>query len=207
MDAPAWTAIIPVKPFAAAKSRLPNGAAFAEAFLRDVISALHGMTAISRVVIVTADPVVASLAHAHGCDVTHEEHLLGINEAVTLAARDIHEGGIIVVLGDLPCLTSEALEAALTDAARHDTAFVSDEGGTGSTIWCRRDGAPTATHFGVRSRAAHRFAGAVEIDPEPGTTLSARLHRDVDTEVDLWDAIRIGVGSQTARLLDSNKAT
>ncbi len=51
--------------------------------------------------------------------------------------------------------------------------------------------------FGPRSRAAHAASGAValEVGPVPG------LRRDVDTEVDLWDAGRLGLGPATAELV------
>lgn len=197
-----WTAIIPVKPLATAKSRLPQGSHFARAFLLDVISAVQGVPVVDQTRIVTSDADVRALAEEHGCRVTEEDSPRGINEAVALAALEAPSTtGIVVLLGDLPCITPEALTVVLARAGAFDTAFVSDESGTGSTIWCSRIGAPVRTHFGERSRAAHRSAGAVEIDAEPGTELSARLHRDVDTDVDLWDAIRIGVGRHTTQLL------
>jgi 2-phospho-L-lactate guanylyltransferase len=198
----AWTAIIPVKPLATAKSRLAHGSQFAEAFLLDVIAAVQGTALVTQIRIVTSDDDVRRLAGRHDCSVVLEATPCGINEAVALAGLDLPpSSGVVVLLGDLPCLTSEALAGALSHASAHDIAFVSDECGTGSTMWFSRSGAPVITHFGERSRAAHRVAGAVEIDVDPGSSLSSRLHRDVDTEVDLWDAVRIGVGMHTARLL------
>jgi 2-phospho-L-lactate guanylyltransferase len=52
---------------------------------------------------------------------------------------------------------------------------------------------PFSPRFGGRSRAAHRAAGAVELMLEG----IASVRRDVDTEVDLWDALRLGVGPRT----------
>jgi hypothetical protein len=44
-------------------------------------------------------------------------------------------------------------------------------------------------------------AGAREIrDPAPGAL--AGLRRDVDSEVDLWDARRLGLGAFTRALMD-----
>jgi 2-phospho-L-lactate guanylyltransferase len=51
--------------------------------------------------------------------------------------------------------------------------------------------------FGGRSRAAHRAGGAVELNV-PDTP---SVHRDVDTAVDLWDALRLGVGPRTAAVV------
>jgi len=203
-----WTVIVPVKPFASAKSRLPSGSKYAQAFLLDVISAVHASSEVTQVRVVTADPDVADLAAAQNCSITVEPVLQGINQAVAMAARDASpRQSIAVILGDLPCLTTGAFSIALEQAELVDIAFVSDEAGTGSTMWFSKAGAPIDTHFGERSRAAHRAAGAREIDAEPGSLWSAQLHRDVDTEVDLWDAIRIGVGAHTAALVSAREGT
>jgi 2-phospho-L-lactate/phosphoenolpyruvate guanylyltransferase len=202
-----WSVIIPVKPFASAKSRLPSGPIFAHSFLLDVISAVRGSSEVSHIRVVTADPTVADIAAAQNCFITVEAAPDGINQAVAQAALEVPPGhGIAVILGDLPCLTPGALNVALETAARVEVAFVSDEAGTGSTMWFSRKGGPIETHFGERSRAAHRASGATEIDAEPGSLWSAQLHRDVDTEVDLWDAIRIGVGRNTADVVTARAA-
>jgi 2-phospho-L-lactate/phosphoenolpyruvate guanylyltransferase len=194
-----WSVVIPVKPFASAKTRLPSGPIFAHSFLLDVISAVRASPEVAHIRVVTADPYVAEVATDQNCFVTVESAPDGINQAVAQAALEVPpDQGIAVILGDLPCLTAGALSLALEQAALFDIAFVSDEAGTGSTMWFSREGGPINTHFGERSRAAHRASGAVEIDAEPRTLWSAQLHRDVDTEVDLWDAIRIGVGQHTA---------
>ena len=167
-----------------------------------MITAAQASNEVAQIRVVTADAYVADVATAHDCCVTVETAPDGINQAVALAALEVPTGhGIAVILGDLPCLTTGSLNAALEQAALVDTAFVSDEAGTGSTMWFARKGGRIDTHFGERSRAAHRASGAREIDAEPGSLWSAQLHRDVDTEVDLWDAIRIGVGPHTAEVV------
>ena len=54
-----------------------------------------------------------------------------------------------------------------------------------------------APRFGHRSRAAHRRAGVVELT-DAGL---ASLRRDVDTEVDLYDAQRLGLGQRSVLAL------
>jgi 2-phospho-L-lactate guanylyltransferase len=196
-----------MKPFNSAKSRLPFGPIFAQSFLLDVISAAHATPVIGQIRIVTADAYVAEVAASQNCSVTIESAPQGINQAVAQAALDELPGhAIAVILGDMPCLSADALSSALEQAALADRAFVADEAGTGSTMWFSRSGNPITTHFGERSRAAHRASGALEIDAKPGSLWSAQLHRDVDTEVDLWDAIRIGVGSHTADIVRTREA-
>jgi 2-phospho-L-lactate guanylyltransferase len=57
---------------------------------------------------------------------------------------------------------------------------------------------PFGPAFGRRSRAQHVHDGAAELSLDV-----PRARRDVDTAVDLWDACRLGVGPETARLLDT----
>ena len=205
-----WTAIVPVRSLTQGKSRLtgkPQGSAdLIEAFAIDVLRACSGCQQIERTVVVSPDPAVHELAHRQGCDVFIEPKASGINEAIA-AARDAYASTspVIAILGDAPCLSPEVLTAVLAQAADHDVSFVADAAGTGSTMWCSQitDAAP---HFGSHSRAHHRASGAVELGPSPDAQSPhlpqdvltwARARRDVDTEVDLWDALRLGAGTAT----------
>ena len=76
---------------------------------------------------------------------------------------------------------------------------MADAAGIGSTLLTARPGVELGPRFGERSRAAHRSSGAVELAASPGAL--AGLRRDVDTEVDLWDAVRLGVGPATTDAL------
>jgi 2-phospho-L-lactate guanylyltransferase len=58
--------------------------------------------------------------------------------------------------------------------------------------------------FGERSRARHVQLGYVDLGLDSSAEarrLLARARRDVDTQVDLWDAMRIGVGAATSAVL------
>ncbi len=101
----------------------------------------------------------------------------------------------MALAGDLPALTSEVLSTAL-EAGPPGRWFVSDSIGTGTTMLVASD-TRLSPAFGPHSRAAHRASGAAELD----IAGIARLRRDVDTEVDLWDAIRLGVGPRTRHAL------
>ena len=121
------------------------------------------------------------------------------NAAILAGAADA-SGPVAALLADVPCATPETLALALT-ACTDGPAIVSDAEGIGTTFL----GAPRATDlhpcFGPRSRAAHVAAGARDItDPTPGAL--AGLRRDVDCEVDLWDARRIGLGAFTRAIVD-----
>ena len=99
-------------------------------------------------------------------------------------------------MADLPALRSDELRRALLAAADVPRGFVADAAGTGTTLLTARGGNQLGPRFGPRSRAAHAASGAIALEPGP----IPGLRRDVDTEVDLWDAGRLGLGSSTAAL-------
>ena len=78
--------------------------------------------------------------------------------------------------------------------------FVPDAAGTGTTMLTAAAGTALDPRFGERSCAAHAASGAVRLSPAD----AAGLRRDVDTEVDLWDALRLGVGPATAAVLGTD---
>lgn len=199
-----WTAIIPVRSFADGKSRLQgvptDTAALTAAFLTDLINAGRTCPDIDEVIVVSPDPIVQRHASDLGARALPDGSTTGINGAIEVAREQLPPGApVAAILGDTPCLGADELTAVLTDAAHHSTSFVPDTAGTGSTIWCSSD-ATSRSHFGHHSRAEHRLAGAVELGANRTDTTWARARRDVDTAVDLWDAIRLGVGPATAAL-------
>lgn len=211
-----WTAIIPVRSLTEGKSRLEHPAiaaeALIEAFVTDTVNACLNCPEIGRTVLVSPDPLAADLAQSLGCEFFAEPSVSGINEAI-IAARSALSSNepTIAILGDTPCLSGPVLTAVLARAEHQPVSFVSDSAGTGSTMWCSNDPA-ARPHFGHHSRAKHRENGAVELAPDhatpPSLELWARARRDVDTDVDLWDAFRLGTGPATRELVeDSPTAT
>ena len=99
-----------------------------------------------------------------------------------------------MLLGDLPALRSEELDAALAAAARHPLAFVRDADGTGSTLATAAAEVAFEPRFGPDSAARHAAAGFVELAASglPGLT------RDVDTVDGLEIVLHHGVGDHTA---------
>lgn len=206
---PAWTVIMPVKTLSTAKSRMdPDGGGaggiLALAFFRDTATAVLGCRLVGEVVVATADPVIARHAGELGCTVVDDSGHPGINAAASWAgSHRTGTGPVAVIVSDLPCLTAEALEAVLEAAAGLPASFLPDADGSGTTMWLATDGSAIAPRFGPGSAAAHAAAGARDLtafvgDPDP--VRPAR--RDVDTEADLLDARRIGVGPSTTTALD-----
>ncbi len=203
-----WGVVIPVKRLQLAKTRLtppPDVApgayreGLALAFALDVVAMAHDCACVSDVLVVTDDPEAAAAARLAGARTIADQPDAGLNPALSYAARAIHAAlGVAAVSADLPAVRSRDLQAALLAAADVRRGFVSDAAGTGTTVLTAAPGVDLEPAFGSRSRAAHLCSGAVSLDD----AVSARLRRDVDTEVDLWDAVRLGVGRHTAHRLD-----
>jgi 2-phospho-L-lactate guanylyltransferase len=195
-----WHALIPAKALHNSKSRLDRND-LTGPFLADTASALIGSTHVAQLTVITADMEVASLVENLGGKAIMEVNSTGLLDALDLGLESIAnvspDVGILIALGDLPCLRTQDVDQFLEQAAHHDSSFTSDAEGTGSTMWARLPGSSAKPRFGIRSRAAHRMHGAVEIQ------CSAGAHRDVDTSTDLWDAIRIGVGTHTSQALST----
>jgi 2-phospho-L-lactate/phosphoenolpyruvate guanylyltransferase len=181
---PLFEVLIPVKA-ADAKSRLGSSdrVELAAAFLQDTMDACADAELVSRIHVV-----------ADGGQ--------GLNGDLKVAHDSLGRPRAAVILGDLPCLTGALIDEVLTIAAHHRRWFISDASGLGTTMLGIEQGQPLAAAFGERSRAAHRVSGAVELQVDDPRS-SARLHRDVDTDVDLWDAWRLGVGPATQRALNT----
>ena len=103
-------AIVPVKRFDLAKGRLADSLhaderrRLARAMLEDVLEALTDTAEVDRVLVVTREPEVATLATSAGAD-TIAETGEGLNAAVTTGADAAVAGEadvLLVVHGDLP---------------------------------------------------------------------------------------------------------
>jgi 2-phospho-L-lactate guanylyltransferase len=203
-----WSVIVPVKRPEVAKTRLsdvagPRRAALARAFAADTIAAALDCAAVAEVVVVTDDAQAARDATDRGAVVVTDAPDAGLNAALrhgaAIAVRRRPGAPVAALSADLPALRSDELADVLQAATAHPASFVGDVAGIGTTLYAVTDPTTFEPRFGGRSRAAHRASGAVEIN-QPGI---GTVRRDVDTPVDLWDAIRLGVGARTAEQLAS----
>jgi 2-phospho-L-lactate/phosphoenolpyruvate guanylyltransferase len=204
----AWTLVVPVKRLAKAKTRLgglapDRRAELALAFAADTVAAALRCSLVDAVVVVTDEPVASSALAALGAHVVADTPDAGLNPALihgAIEAKRLHAAsGVGALSADLPALRPTELEHALRDAESSPISFVADVAGIGTTLlvaWTLEKFVP---RFGVRSRAAHRAAGVHEIEDDN----LASLRRDVDTQVDLWDAQRLGLGPRTRQVLAS----
>ncbi len=209
-----WIALVPIKGSSNAKSRLatrPERTALAQAMIADTGNALAAASRICEVVAVADGPVTA----APWFDRVIPGPNAGLNAAIIAGAQWLSRDrstpfGIAVVVGDLPCLTGSATDNILMTRGEAAVRIVGDAAGTGTTMLLVRDGrnipGMVTPKFGPHSCAAHVQAGAVNLTTEQGLgpddqAALLRARRDVDTDVDLWDAIRIGVGPATRAAL------
>jgi len=201
-----WAVVIPVKRLGRAKTRMstrpaPQRSALALAFALDTVRAALDCPLVTTVLVVTDDDEVRAATVALGATSVADEPDAGLLAAIGIGAdaarRESPDVAVAALVADLPCLRPDELGRALAAAAEVGRGFVADAAGIGTTLLTARPGHVLGARFGVRSRAEHAASGAAELHP----TDAAGLRRDVDTEVDLWDAQRLGVGPATAVLL------
>lgn len=205
---PPAAAVVALKPSEYAKSRLdlpaPLRQRLAETMALDTLRALAG--AVARVLVVSAQPALASRLARAGLPVTvlPEPAQPGMNAALAYGAARLQAAGhrsVLACVGDLPALRPASVErvvAASQDLAR---AFLADASGVGTTMLVAHE-APLAPDFQGRSAARHRAGGAVPLGAETLGAPLADARCDVDTAVDLDTAVGLGLGPATRALID-----
>lgn len=203
-----WQMIVPVRGGAVGKSRLVSieGRTLTDgdrndlalAMARDTVSAAVASDR-GRVVVLTADEVVASMARQCGAAVAVDSGR-GLNTELARAAVSLASTvGVCVLLGDLPALRPEDLGAGLdlADSERGAGVVVPDWEGTGTTLVARApcEGSAVTFGFGPGSAERHQRAGL----HVAGLHL-ARLRADVDIPEGWGRAVRLGLGPATAAL-------
>ena len=190
-------------------SRDPARPELALAFLQDVLTALSEAESVAQVTVVTDDATVQQVATAAHHHWAPEAPHRGLNDAALFGASFTPPHlGIAIVAGDLPCLTGEVVDLVLRSAGVYERTFIADAQGVGTTMLMSHTLSGCTPAFGERSRAHHVARGYVELglsETAPERHRLAPAHRDVDTPVDLWDAIRIGVGPATTAALQRNR--
>jgi 2-phospho-L-lactate guanylyltransferase len=203
-----WTVVVPVKHLGAAKTRLAreDRADVALAMACDTVAAAAACPTVGSVIVVTDDPRAAS-ALGTAARIVADEPDRGLNAALAhgaeVAARADPTGGVVTLAADLPALRPEHLARALAAADGLDRAVLADASGDGTVLLLAGPGVPLEPHFGPASRTAHAAAGARDLTDTLGDTVRG-LRRDVDTLADLEDAVSLGVGPVTARLVGAD---
>ncbi|MFC7648290.1 2-phospho-L-lactate guanylyltransferase [Streptosporangium lutulentum] len=201
-----WTLVVPVKTLVAAKTRLsaaagPHRAALAVAIACDTVEAALSCVLVSRVVVVTGDPVAAEALGEVGAHVVGDPEA-GLNAALrrgALEAVRLAPGDAVGALqADLPALRPAELALVLTASAEFDQMFLPDAVEVGTTFYGVRPGVPFTPGFGGESRDRHLRRGAKELCLDGIDS----VRRDVDTPDDLRAALALGVGPRTLAVVE-----
>jgi 2-phospho-L-lactate guanylyltransferase (CobY/MobA/RfbA family) len=195
-----WDVFLPLKQFAAGKSRLSTipddfRVSLIKAMAVDLIDVLLQVPRISSITIVgvdhqeltnSANPKVRSFPISQPID---------INSDLQLAIGDSKL--IAIFLPDLPSAKAAEISEALELASTHRTSFIADQNSIGSTAFFSTVG-KIATHFGANSAAAHRSAQAIElIDP-----MFKGIKADCDDWSDLLAINTSDLGHATRALME-----
>ncbi|MCW2811233.1 MAG: cofC [Friedmanniella sp.] len=202
-------AVVALKPVDRAKSRLapvpdPLRRRLAWTMALDTLAALAA--SVDHVLVVSDQPALASRLARAGLSVPvlPESGRTGMNAALAHGGATLRADGFATVLacvGDLPALRPGSVTRVLAAAGVQPRSFVADASGVGTTMLIAH-GTALDPHFQGRSAAAHRVSGAVALDAAALGGPVADARRDVDTEVDLLDAVALGLGPATRALID-----
>lgn len=203
-----WTVIVPIKPWALAKSRmgLPEGlrADIARALMLDTLETVSATGSVTRLIVVSADAEAQSIARHHGALVLSDRPLTTIdplNQAVLLGVGWVEahspSSAVAVLPADLPALTPQILTAVLDAASAHDTSHLADLSGCGTTLLTALRAAHLVPRFGPDSAGRHRELGSHQLQG-----MDDRARSDVDTRDDLAAAVPLGLGRHTASILE-----
>lgn len=185
-------AVVPVKAFARAKSRLASTVseaerhAFARSCFEHVLGTLEVHPGIAKVMVVSNDPEVLAAARARGhVPLRDPVDAVRLNEVVDSAlALAVEQGAdaALVLMSDLPLLSASDLDELLEG----DAAFTlgPDRAGAGTNALLARPPDLMPTCFGhAESFALHRTRAAA-IGCETRVVITPGLASDVDTAED-----------------------
>jgi 2-phospho-L-lactate/phosphoenolpyruvate guanylyltransferase len=205
--------VLPVKPFACAKTRLESVLAVSERFMlarlmfEDVLDALMACRDIFVcTVVVTSDPQAAALARRSGAAVLADTADCGINAAISSAIRNLSveaDDALLVVPSDIPQLTRAALAQAAAAVAVERTVVIAGAARDGGTnlLACRPVHAIPPL-FGPHSFERHRSTAlragfSVQVLTLPEFSL------DIDRPDDLCHFLRLNSNTRSHAFLSS----
>ncbi|PJF35288.1 MAG: 2-phospho-L-lactate guanylyltransferase [Candidatus Thermofonsia Clade 1 bacterium] len=187
-------AIVPVKPFVRAKSRLASvltpeqREALAERMLRHGLAILSNVPAITGLMVISRDGRVLAIAREYGAQTVQESGTPELNAALMRAtelARLRGASSVLVVPADLPLYTVQDIEEVLQLGRYSRTVvLVPDRNEDGTNAMLVNPPALIPYSFGAGSFQRH-----CELAQQHGATLkvhrSEHLSIDIDTPSDL----------------------
>jgi 2-phospho-L-lactate guanylyltransferase len=187
------TAVVPVKRFAVAKSRLAPGVDAAHkpelvaAMVADVLEAIGRARMVERTIVVSQEPMAAELAAAAGAelvgdfeDASHSAAALAGIAVAKAAGADC----VALLPGDCPLLDPRELDRMLTGVPDSYVAVIPDRHGTGTNALVLAPPDAIEPSFGEGSKARHVAAARAAGIPFGVEELSS-LGLDLDTPADI----------------------
>ena len=187
------TAVVPVKRFAVAKSRLAPGVEetrkpdLVAAMVADVLEAIGAARFVERTIVVSQEPRAAELAAAAGADLLSDFDDASHSAAALagIAAAEAAGAGCVALLpGDCPLLDPRELDKMLTGVPDSYVAVIPDRHGTGTNALVRAPPNAIEPSFGEGSRERHVAAARAAGIPYGVEELSS-LGLDLDTPADI----------------------
>ena len=206
-------AIVPVKRFSTAKTRLATvldtieRAQLARLMLEDVLEALAlCKDFLAGLIVVTSDENATALARSRGAMVVSDTADNGINAAVRLAIHRIDRSrndGVIIVPSDIPQLSLDDIFKAVTAISAPRTLAIvpaTEDGGT-NLLACRpADAVPL--HFGPHSFDQHCRA-ALRAGIKPHVLAVPELGLDIDRPENLRAFLALKTKTRTHAFLSA----
>jgi 2-phospho-L-lactate guanylyltransferase len=196
---PSYALVVPVKTLSRAKSRLQGHPRpdLMRAFALDALTAALASPLVGAAYVVTDEAELADDVRALGCTPVADHGAGDLNRALSAAVAELDPARpVAAMLGDLPCLLTDDLTAALDWIGRAGSGFVGDAAGVGSTLLAVDRPADFDPRFGPGSWARHLGSGVPQVPLDVPS-----LRRDVDTADDLALAFELGVGQHTQAVL------
>jgi 2-phospho-L-lactate guanylyltransferase len=187
------TAVVPVKRFAVAKSRLATGVEetrkpeLVAAMVADVLEAISEARLVERTIVVSQEPRAAELAAAAGADLLSdfEDSSHSAAALAGIAAAEAAGAGCVALLpGDCPLLDPRELDKMLTGVPDRYVAVIPDRHGTGTNALVLAPPDAIEPSFGEGSRERHVAAARAAGVPY-GVEELPSLGLDLDTPADI----------------------
>jgi 2-phospho-L-lactate guanylyltransferase len=187
------TAVVPVKRFALAKSRLAPGVdetrkpELVAAMVADVLEAIGRARMVERTIVVSQEPLAADLAAAAGAELVGDFEDASHSAAGLAGVRVAAAGGarcVALLPGDCPLLDPRELDRMLTGVPEPYVAVIPDRHGTGTNALVLAPPDAIEPSFGEGSKERHVAAARAAGIPF-GVEELPSLGLDLDTPADI----------------------
>jgi 2-phospho-L-lactate guanylyltransferase len=176
----------------------------AELMLEDMLDAVLRADGVSGVSVVTPTLVIAALAKSRGVQVIPQDEPNGLNAAFELALGVLAETApyapTVLLMGDLPLMTPNELEAALALSETHGLIIAPAVADGGTSALILRAGARLPLAFGPDSFRRH-LASARRLGLSAAVIECDGLGRDIDRPDDLAALVASPTRGRAARFL------